>query len=65
MEDGQLEAFVLEEPRLRIDVELEPVRARGGVSRRDVAHGVPVAQDDEPTRLVRLFGARVRDELAV
>ena len=63
MEDGQLVAVVLEEPVLGLGVELEAVRARGGVARGEVALGDAVAQRDQAAGLVRLLRARMLLEL--
>src|SRR5215210_3776080 len=53
VEDGELVAVVLQEPRLRRHVELEPIRRGGGVAAADVALGDAVAHDDEAAGLVR------------
>ena len=61
VEDRELVAVVLEEPRLGIGVELEAVRARGGVPRGDVALRDAVAERDQAAALVgALRAARAR-----
>src|SRR5205085_1495318 len=62
MEDGEPESLVLEEPRLGLGEELEPVRARGLVRPRDVALGDVVAKDEKPAGLVGPLGLGVLDE---
>src|SRR5262249_10178316 len=62
VEDGELVAVVLEEPELRIDVELEAVRRRGAVAPALVPFGDAAAQDDQATRFVRVLRLRVRDK---
>ena len=64
VEDRELVAVVLEEPDLRLDLEPEPVRRGVGVPPALVADGPAVAQDDEPTGLVRRLLERVPLELA-
>src|SRR5581483_3577212 len=62
VEDGELVAVVLEEPDLRVDVELEPVRRGGAVAAGFVSLGRAVAQDDDAARFVRRLGAAVLDQ---
>src|SRR5205823_13695211 len=59
VEEGELVAFVLQEPVLRVSTEVEAVRARGRVLAGDVALGDAVPEDDEPAGLVRRLRARV------
>src|SRR5687767_8721410 len=63
VEDGELVALVLQEPRLGLDLELEPVRALGGVAAADVALGDAVTEGDEAARLVRRLLLRVLAQL--
>ncbi len=64
MEDGELEAVVLEEEIGGVArTELEAVGARERVLARQVALGDAVAKRDQPARLVRRLGLRVGDEL--
>jgi hypothetical protein len=46
VDDRELVAVVLEEPELRIDLELEPIRRRSGVAARFVPLGDPVAENE-------------------
>ena len=48
VEDGQVEALVLGEPHLGVDLELEPVRRGGGVAPGLVALGPAVAEETNP-----------------
>ena len=61
VEDGDLVALVLEEPRLGVDLEVEAVRALGGVPAADVALGTTVPEKDDPAALVRGLGLGVLD----
>src|SRR5918996_623199 len=63
VEDGELVALVLEEPRLGVDVELEPVRGLGVVAARGVVVGHAGAEGDHSAGLVRLLCAGVLGEL--
>src|SRR5437773_8248365 len=63
MEDRELDAVVLEEPDLRIDLELVAVRRLEPVAPADVALGDPVAEDDQAAALVRRLLAAVRAQL--
>ena len=63
VEDRELVAFVLEEPRVWIDLELEAVRRLERVAPSDVALRPAVAQDDQAARLVRRLRLRVPREL--
>src|SRR5438034_2552005 len=63
MEDGELVAVVLRVPDLRIvELELEAVGRRRRIAARLVALGAFVAQQHQPTRLVRRLLFRVRDQ---
>src|SRR5688500_9369680 len=62
VKDGELVAFVLEDPRLGVGLQLEAVRRRRGVATRDVPLRDAVAQEDEAARLVRELGLRMLDE---
>jgi hypothetical protein len=53
MEHAQLVAVVFEKPDLRIDLELEAVRARGPVPPWNVALGDPVLENYETAGFVR------------
>ena len=59
MEDGELVAVVLQEPGLRIDLELEAVGRGGHVATRHVVDGDAVLEDDDAARLVRSLGGCV------
>jgi hypothetical protein len=59
VKDGELVAVVLQEPDLRSDLEAKPVRGRLRVPAPLVPNGLTVAQDDEPTGLVRCLRSRV------
>src|SRR3954451_1114032 len=64
VEDRELVAVVLEEPRLRRRVQLEAVRRGRGVAAGHVAlRGLP-PEEHEPTAFVRRLGLRVLDERA-
>src|SRR5436190_1876628 len=63
VEDGELEAVVLEEPHLGIDVELVPVRRRELVPAAHVPLRDAVAEDDHAAALVRRLLGGVRMEL--
>src|SRR5215468_2051658 len=63
MEDGQLEAVVLQEPHLRVDLELVPVRRRERVPAAEVALGDPVAEREHAAALVGRLLGRVRLQL--
>jgi hypothetical protein len=59
VENGELEAVVLEEPHLGVDVELETVRRGGEVAAALVALGDAVPEHEETAGFVRRFCARV------
>ena len=59
VEDGELVAFVLEEPDLGVDLEPEAVRRGLGVPATLVAQRLAAAQDDDAARLVRRLLVRV------
>src|SRR5439155_22158128 len=63
VEDRELEAVVLEEPELGIDLELVAVRRLEPVAAADVALGDAVAEDDQAAALVRRLLAAVRAQL--
>ena len=63
VEDGELVALVLEEPRLGIDVELEAIRGFRGIAAGNVALGDAVAKRHETARLVRSLGLGMVGEL--
>ena len=63
MKDGELEAVVLQEPDLRRDLQAKPVRGRLRVPAPFIPDGLTLAQDDEPTGLVRRLVSRVLQEL--
>src|SRR5262249_28186681 len=60
--DRELVALVLEEPELRVDLELEAVRRVCGVAARLVAVGNAVAEDEQAAALVRQLLSRVLGE---
>jgi len=64
VEDRKLVAFVLEEPDLGVDVELEAVGRGGAVTPRLIALSPAVAQDNYAAGLVRRLGLRVLLERA-
>src|SRR5690606_15579378 len=53
VEDGELVAVVLQEPHLRVDLELVAVGGGEPVAAADVALGPSVAEDDQAAALVR------------
>jgi hypothetical protein len=63
VKDGELVAVVLQEPDLRRDLQAKPVRGRLGVTAPLVPDGLTVAQDDQPTGLVRCLRSRVLQQL--
>jgi hypothetical protein len=63
VEDGELVPVVLQEPDLRRDLQAKPVRGRLRVPAPFIPDGLTVAQDDEPTGLVRRLRSRVLQQL--
>src|SRR5437867_12199251 len=63
VEDRELEAVVLQEPRLRIDVELEAVRRLERVPPGHVALRTAVAEHDQSAGFIRRFRAGVVRQL--
>src|SRR5215470_5374334 len=59
VDDRKLVALVLEEPQVRIDLQLEAVRRLGGVAAGLVAIGDSVAQHEQAAALVRQLLPRV------
>src|SRR5579884_578137 len=60
VDDRELPAVVLEEPELRLDLQLEAVRRRRCVPARLVAGGDALAEDEQPAALVRQLRPRMR-----
>ena len=63
VKDGELVPVVLQEPDLGRDLEAKPVRRRLRVPAALVPDGLTVAQDDQPTSLVRRLLSRVLQQL--